>query len=160
VPISFQYYEVRGFPIYANHSYFDPRRHGYTLFAGTFGTTDGAPKKAATRGTAAKRKRRRGNAGRELWREYIPISGKAIAMAGDTLFVAGEPMEFEDPNVENYVAAYDGQLGGRLLAVSTRDGRQLGEYHLPAAPVWDSIAIASQQLFISLENGTVQCLGP
>jgi outer membrane protein assembly factor BamB len=30
------------------------------------------------------------------------------------------------------------QLGGRLLAISTSDGKQLAEYSLNAAPVWDS----------------------
>ncbi len=98
-------------------------------------------------------------AGREMWRLQIPITGKAMAMAGNILFVAGEPMKFDDPSYKNYVAAYNGQLGGRLLAVSATDGRKLAEYKLNAAPVWDSIAIANRQLYISLSDGTVQCLG-
>ena len=52
----------------------------------------------------------------------------------------------------------NGQLGGRLLAVSATDGKQLAEYHLNAAPVWDSIALADGQLYISLADGTVQWL--
>jgi hypothetical protein len=79
-------------------------------------------------------------------------------MAGDVLFVAGEPMKFDDYSYQNYVAAYNGQLGGRLLAVSATDGKQLAEYELGAAPAWDSIAIANGQLYISLADGTVQCL--
>jgi hypothetical protein len=94
-----------------------------------------------------------------MWRLQIPITGKAMAMAGDVLFVAGEPMKFDDPSYENYVSAYNGELGGRLLAVSATDGRKLAEYELDAAPVWDSIAIANGQLYIALEDGTVQCLG-
>ena len=154
------YYEVQGFPIYANHSYFDPRRNGYTLFAGTFAPAPATTPKGATRGKQGARKRGRGGAaGREVWRRHIPITGKAIAMAGDVLFVAGEPMKFDDPSYENYVAAYGGRLGGRLLAVSATDGKQLAEYKLNAAPAWDSIAIANGQIYIGLADGTVQCMG-
>ena len=35
-------------------------------------------------------------AGKEVWRLNIPITGKAIAMAGDVLYVAGEPMRFDE----------------------------------------------------------------
>ena len=38
------YYEVRGFPLYVNHSYFDPRRSGYTLFAGRLDSSKAPPK--------------------------------------------------------------------------------------------------------------------
>jgi outer membrane protein assembly factor BamB len=155
-----QYYEVRGFPLWQNHSYFDPRRNGYTLFTGTLGSTS----KAASRGAASRRRviqNRKGSsgAGREMWRLQIPITGKAMAMADNVLFVAGEPMEFDDPSYKNYVAAYNGELGGRLLAVSATDGKKLAEYKLNAPPVWDSIAVAGRQLYIGLADGTVQCLG-
>ena len=92
-----------------------------------------------------------------MWRLDIPITGKAIAKAGDVVFVAGEPMKFDDPSYKNYVAAYSGQLGGRLLSVSATDGKQLEEYKLKAAPAWDSIAVANERLYIGLEDGTVQC---
>jgi hypothetical protein len=151
-----QYYEVQGFPIYGNHSYFDPRKNGYTLFAGALDSPNASAKDAATRNRGGKKA---GGAGKELWHLHISITGKAIAMAGSVLFVAGEPMKFDDPSYKNYVAAYNGQLGGRLLAVSVTDGKQLAEYKLNAAPVWDSIAIANEQLYISLADGTVQCLG-
>jgi outer membrane protein assembly factor BamB len=155
-----EYYEVQGFPLWINHSYFDPRRNGYTLFAGTLDSTPKASPEGAARKRRSARKKGRGDAaGREMWRLQIPITGKAMAMAGDVLFVAGEPMKFDDPSYENYVSAYNGELGGRLLAVSATDGRKLAEYELDAAPVWDSIAIANGQLYIALEDGTVQCLG-
>jgi hypothetical protein len=80
-------------------------------------------------------------------------------MAGEVLFVAGEPMKFDDPTYKNYVAAYNGQLGGRLIAVSANNGTQLAEYQLSAAPAWDGIAIANKHLYIGLADGTVQCLG-
>ena len=156
-----EYYEVQGFPLWQNHSYFDPRRNGYTLFAGTLDSTSKtAPKDAASsRRGAQKKKSKSGDANREMWRLHIPITGKAMAMAGNVLFVAGEPMKFDDPSYKNYVAAYNGELGGRLLAVSATDGKKLAQYKLNAAPVWDSIAVANRQLYIGLADGTVQCLG-
>ncbi len=155
-----EYYEVQGFPLWANHSYFDPRRNGYTLFAGTFDSrSNAAPRDAAGRRRGAKKKSGRSGAGREMWRLHVPITGKAMAMAGNVLFVAGEPVKFDDPSYKNYVAAYNGKLGGRLFAVSATDGKKLAEYKLGAAPVWDSIAITNRQLYISLADGTVQCLG-
>lgn len=146
------YYEVQGFPLYINHSYFDPRRSGYTLFARTLESVSSTARKP-------KAKSRKTQTTKELWRQNIPITGKAMAMAGNVLFVAGEPMKFDDPSYKNYVAAYNGELGGRLLAVSVTDGTKLAEYKLNAAPAWDSIAIAQGQLYISLADGTVQCLG-
>ena len=113
---------------------------------------------------AVKKRRNARNKGRniaskEMWRLQIPITGKAMAMAGNILFVAGETMKFDDPSYRNYVAAYNGELGGRLLAVSATDDKKLAEYKLNAAPVWDGIAIAHRQLYIGLKDGTVQCLG-
>lgn len=68
-------------------------------------------------------------------------------------------MKFADPSYKNYVAAYGGRRGGRLLAVSATDGKQLADYRLPAAPAWDSLAVANKHVFICLGDGTVQCLG-
>ncbi|MHC4110455.1 MAG: outer membrane protein assembly factor BamB family protein [Planctomycetota bacterium] len=154
-----EYFEVRGFPIYANHSYFDPRKNGYTLFAGTLNSPKALPKRAANRKRGMPKRAGRGGAGKEMWRLNIPITGKAIAMADRVLFVAGEPMKFDDPTYENYVAAYNGRLGGRLLAISASDGKLLDEYKLNAPPAWDGIAIANKHVYIALEDGTVQCLG-
>jgi outer membrane protein assembly factor BamB len=154
-----EYYEVEGFPIYANHSYFDPRKNGYTLLAGSLDLSKASPTDAVKRGQGNRKKGRRGVAGKEMWHLQIPITGKAIAKAGNVLFVAGEPMEFDDPSYKNYVAAYNGELGGRLLAVSATDGKKLAEYKLSAAPVWDSIAIAGEHVYVSLADGTVQGLG-
>jgi len=154
-----EYYEVQGFPLWTNHSYFDPRKNGYTLFAGTLDSSKSLPKDVTKSRRGARKKGRGGAAGKEMWRLHIPITGKAMAMAGAVLFVAGEPMRFDDPTYKNYVAAYNGRMGGRLLAVSATDGKQLAEYKLNAAPVWDGIAIADECLYIALENGTLQCLG-
>ncbi len=157
------YYEVEGFPLYANHSYFDPRRSGYSLFARpvvSAPTTPIKPINPIKKRRAKSRGQGRGQGPRrELWHQNIPITGKAMAMAGNVLFVAGEPVKLDDYSYKTYVAAYNGELGGRLLALSATDGTQLAEYKLNAAPVWDSIAVADGRLYISLADGTVQCFG-
>jgi len=89
----------------------------------------------------------------------LPINGRAMAKAGDVIFVAGEPMKFGDPTWQSYAAAYRGKLGGVLVAVSAANGKQIAECKLDAAPVWDSIAVAQNQLLISLADGTIQCMG-
>lgn len=153
-----EYYEVRGFPIYANHSYFDPRKNGYTLFAATLDSPEASPKPTGRGKRRMPGRGAGGRAGKEMWRLNIPITGKAIAMAGRVIFVAGEPMKFDKPTYENYVAAYNGRLGGRLLAVSAKDGKLLNDYELTAPPAWDAIALANKNLYIALENGNIQCL--
>jgi len=145
-------YTVVGFPLYANHSYFDPRRNGYTLSASTSQIESNVTKKKRGKGRGK-------TTGKELWRRFIPMTGKAMAVSGNILFLAGEPMAFDDPSHKTYAAAYDGSLGGHLLAVSTSDGSAFAEYQLDAPPVWDGIALANGRLYVSLADGTVQCMG-
>jgi hypothetical protein len=45
------------------------------------------------------------------------------------------------------------------LAVSATDGKLLAEHELKAAPAWDSLAAANGRLYLSLEDGTVRCMG-
>ena len=88
----------------------------------------------------------------------IPLAFSSIgAKAGDIVFVAGEPMKFDKPTIENYVAAYGGQLGGRLVAVSAKDGKPLAEYKLDAPPVWDSLAAVQGKLFLCTADGQLRC---
>jgi hypothetical protein len=75
-------------------------------------------------------------------------------------YVAGEPMQFDDPSYQNYVAAFNGELRGRLLAVSASDGKRLAEYGPDAAPVWDGITLANGRWYVALADGTVQRFGP
>jgi outer membrane protein assembly factor BamB len=97
--------------------------------------------------------------GTDLWQRNIPITGKAMAMAGNVLLIVGEPVEFEDRSHKTYAAAYNGELGGQLVALSATDGTILLKYPLEAAPAWDGIAVADGQVYISLADGTVQCFG-
>ncbi|MHC4252140.1 MAG: outer membrane protein assembly factor BamB family protein [Planctomycetota bacterium] len=151
------FYEVQGFPVH-RHSYFDPRVKGYKLFAGTLGKAGGGKGAAGGGG-----KRKKGGGGAPVagkWSADIPLTGKAIVLAGDVLFVAGTPMHFPpDHPAEKYEAAYAGKLGGVLWAASAADGRKLAEYKLGAAPSWDGMAAAGGRLYISTADGKLVCMG-
>jgi hypothetical protein len=88
------------------------------------------------------------------WSVPIPLTGKALAKAGDVLFVAGTPVAFPEGNLAK---AYEGRMGGILRAVSTEDGRTLAEYKLEAPPVWDSMAAAGGRLYLCTTDGRVRC---
>jgi len=144
-----RYYEVRGYQPSRTAS-FDPRPKGYTLFAGEL---------AKTGVNEPDPKRKRAAAGRtalERWRANIPLTGKAMALAGDVLFVAGTPVAFPE---DDLAKAYEGRMGGVLWAASAATGEKLAEYKLDAAPVWDSIAVAGGRLFIATQDGKLRCFG-
>jgi hypothetical protein len=68
----------------------------------------------------------------------------------DILFVAGAP-----GGGATTPEALDGKAPGVLLAVSPADGRLLNELRLPSMPVWDGMAAAKGNLFLSLTGGEV-----
>ena len=172
-----QFYEVRGY-LPGRSANFDPRPSGYTLFAGTYSN----PKAAATteekrRAPAADaptgRKKRRGQpaadattgkkrrtrtpgpTSSERWRSNIPLTGKAMVLAGDVLFVAGTPVAFPSGDLAK---AYEGRMGGVLWAASAATGEKMAAYKLDAAPAWDGMAVAGGRLYIALEDGRVICM--
>jgi hypothetical protein len=112
---------------------------------------------------AARRKARAGNQGpsnvapsTKLWATSIPLTGKAIVLAGDVLFVAGTPVVFPE---DDLAKAYEGRMGGILWVGSASTGEKLAQYTLDAPPAWDSLAAADGMLFLSLADGRVVCLG-
>jgi outer membrane protein assembly factor BamB len=175
-----RFYEVRGYPP-GRTFWFDPRTSGYTLYAGMYGESAKAAAKAAAADTgkrvgkqaAAKQaapkqaKGRKARARRrapsnvapsvKLWSSSIPLTGKAIALAGDVLFVAGTPVAFPEGDLAK---AYEGRMGGVLWAGSASTGEELAQYKLDAPPAWDSLAAANGLLFVSLADGRVLCMGP
>jgi outer membrane protein assembly factor BamB len=174
-----EFYEVRGYPP-GRSATFDPRPNGYTLFAGTYsdaaraGTTQKKKTKApaadaptgrkkrrkAPAADAATRKKKRtrasGVASSQRWSSNIPLTGKALVLAGDVLFVAGTPVAFPSNDLAK---AYEGRMGGVLWAASAETGERTAEYKLDAPPAWDGMAVASGMLYISLEDGRVMCMG-
>ncbi len=157
-----QYYEVRGYRPSRTAS-FDPRGGGYTLFAGDL-SKPASPAPARPKPTPAKGKKRRaakkprkprvGPRASQRWSVKIPLTGKAMAKAGDVVFVAGTPVAFPKGDLAK---AYEGRMGGVLWAVSAKDGRKLAEYTLDAPPAWDSMAATTGRLVLCTTDGQVRC---
>ena len=84
------------------------------------------------------------------------LTGKAMAMADKTLFVAGTPVEFP---ADDLAKAYEGRMSGVLWAVSAETGQKLAEYKLDVPPAWDGMAATQGKLYLSLSDGSVLCLG-
>jgi outer membrane protein assembly factor BamB len=170
-----RFYEVRGYTP-GRTAWFDPRTNGYTLYAGEFGQTAKASARNAKKSTAkqaakspaagkstAKKKRAKKSGwippvrARKLWSSFIPLTGKAMVLAGDVVFVAGTPVVFPE---DDLAGAYEGRMGGTLWAASASTGKPLAEYELDAPPAWDSLAVANGLLFLTLADGRVVCMGP
>ena len=114
---------------------------------------------AAEQGEAAREARRTASADAAEpagWRHDSPLWVRAMVLAGDTLLVAGPPDPFAaaDPT-----AAWRGERGGLLRAVSTDDGRKLAEYPLATPPVFDGMAAANGRLYLATLDGRVVCMG-
>jgi len=149
-----QFYEVRGYTP-GRIAPFDPRPKGYTLFAGVYlqanqtATEKRGGKKAPKRITVK-------SVAKERWTCSIPMTGKALVLAGDTVFVAGTPVAFPEDDLSK---AYDGRMGGRLWAVAADTGKKVAERQLDAPPAWDGMAVAGGRLFVALQDGRLLCLG-
>ncbi len=93
-----------------------------------------------------------------------------MALAGDTLFIAGPPdvvdeqeaaANLGDPEIQAQLSrqrdALEGKLGGSLWAVSTGGGETLAELPLDELPVFDGMAIEDGRVCVSTTAGNVLC---
>jgi outer membrane protein assembly factor BamB len=112
--------------------YFTPGKQGYLLFAHDL------------------------KSGKNAWEQRLPIRGRAMVVTGDQLCVAGPPdvVDADDP-----LAAFEGRRGGVLRIVDKADGRTVSEHKLGWPPVFNGAAAANGRLLLSLEDGSVACLG-
>ncbi len=90
-----------------------------------------------------------------LWERRVEPLVRGMALAGDTLFLAGpaDALAAEDP-----IAAWEGRAGGLLWAVSAQDGEKRAAYPLDAPPVFDGLIAAPGRLLFSATDGRVVCL--
>jgi outer membrane protein assembly factor BamB len=151
-----RFYEVRGYTPHRNQ-FFDPREKGYTLYAGTFGPYD-PPKKNQLSTWLQNWKKNSDPSGiapsNKLWASNIPLTGKAIVLAGDVVFVAGTPVVFPEGDLGK---AYEGRMGGVLWAASASTGEKLAQYTLDAPPAWDGLAAAGGKLYLTTKDGKIIC---
>ncbi len=90
------------------------------------------------------------------WHDWLAVRIRGMVLADEHLFVAGPPdvVDADDP-----MAAFEGRKGGVLATVSAGDGKELARRKLDSPPVFDGLIAAGGRLFVSLENGTVECMG-
>jgi len=90
------------------------------------------------------------------WEIRVPVRVTSMALAGQTLIIAGPPdvLDLQDP-----LGAFEGRKGGRVWTLSPSDGSKLAEYELDSPPVFDGMAVAHGKLYISLESGELVCFG-
>lgn len=108
------------------------------------------------------------------WTRFVPVITRAMAMAGDTVFVAGMPDVLDEeyaferlsendasiqPMLKEQDDALSGKLGGQMMAVSIKDGESRKGFEMKSPPVWDGMAIARGNLFIACQDGKVRCYG-
>jgi len=138
---------IQAFGGTARWAFFTPGAGGYRLFAVQ---GSGLPGRSSTDSPAGRTK------ARELWSVRVPVRANAMVLTRDLLFIAGAPdlVRRDDP-----LAAFEGRLGGRLLAVSVADGREMARYELASPPVLDGLIAAAGRLFLATEDGRVHCLG-
>ena len=104
------------------------------------------------------------------WTQDIPLYARAMVLAGDRLFVAGPPdLIDEEATFKQIVAgdgavarllarqdaAFKGELGGVLIAVSAGDGSTQARYDIDALPVWNGMAVADGRLFVATTDGQI-----
>lgn len=101
-----------------------------------------------------------------VWSNQVEQTIRALALSPQHIVTAGVPnlgkktkgiLAFE--NNQEALDAYEGRKGGLLRIYSKESGVQLAEYTLSAAPVFDGLSIATQEVLISLKDGTVECWG-
>jgi outer membrane protein assembly factor BamB len=97
--------------------------------------------------------------------------GRAMTLTGEHVFFAGPPSLVnerqafhlpDDPEVlaklRRQVEALDGKLGGRLWAVSKKDGKTTARWALDSPPVFDGMVAAAGRLYAATMDGHVLCL--
>ena len=98
------------------------------------------------------------------WTDTNSLIVRAMVLAGDKLAVAGpkdlgrktaDILAFE--NEEEALAAFEGRRGVLLRVLLAADGKGTFEAPLPALPVFDGLSAAGGKLYMSLQDGSVQC---
>jgi len=108
--------------------------------------------------TEDKSKRRKGNRvekdAKAEWSVRIPIRGEALLVGDNCLYVAGvrDRVEKEDP-----WGHVQGRMGGVVGLYAKSDGSKITEIPLDAAPLFDGLSAASENVFLVTERGGVLC---
>jgi hypothetical protein len=121
-------------------------------------------------GSSAKGKKRSaassGPPAKLVWSQEDSLIVRAMVKVGDTLVVAGPPdLGQKDSEVLQFrnepeaLAGYLGKKGVFLRVISAKDGRKISECALDAMPVFDGMSAAGGRIYLSLNNGVLECRG-
>jgi len=106
------------------------------------------------------------------WTQKVPIFTRAMALANDTLVIAGPPDIIDEEytferltqkddavreQLEAQESALNGEDGAIMQLVSIESGESNQRLDLESPPVWDGMAVARGKLFIAGEDGKVRC---
>ena len=86
------------------------------------------------------------------WQERISPEVRAMVLAADKLFIAGPHGQTHES-----LAAFQGQEGISLDAVSANDGSTLASVELQSVPVFDGLIAANGRLYLADQSGQVAC---
>ena len=159
-PYSWQKYANR-FPTHTGHphqkySRYDPKWFpvGSRIFS--FDNIKEVPAPAEGR----RRRPTKENQRNEKWGVDMAYQPRAIALAGETLVLAGWldavaiqpetglPLDPANPDPRDCV----------LRTISTKGGKILSECKVPAEPAYDGLAVAYDKIYLPMKSGTVMCL--
>ena len=88
------------------------------------------------------------------WSFPIPIRGKALLVGDNCLYVAGVRDRVEKKDPWGHV---QGRMGGVLGLYAKSDGTKITEIPLDAAPLFDGLSAARENVFLVTEQGEVLC---
>lgn len=91
-----------------------------------------------------------------LWKRWIPLRVRAMVLAENALYISGPP-DIIDP--DNPLAAYKGEKGMHLWVLSRESGEKISGYKLASMPVYDGMTAAYGNLYLSMVDGRILCLG-
>ncbi len=91
-----------------------------------------------------------------LWKTWLKIRVRAMVKAGDLLFAAGPPDVYDEGDP---FAPFEGRGGAVLAAIRASDGKKLSAVKLDCPPVFDGMIAAGGNLYLSLKDGSILCLG-
>ncbi len=88
------------------------------------------------------------------WVSVLPVRIRSMVRTKNSLLVAGPPdiCPPDDPT-----AALEGRAGAILMAIDPANGKTRFECKLDTPPVFDGMSAAYGKLFVSLENGEIEC---
>jgi hypothetical protein len=146
--------KMRGVPVYGQLLAFDDEAiYGVHVFTDSIRVRRGF----TLDGEGYRLFARNHDAEEDRWSMFVPVRVRAMALANDTLFVAGPPdmAPADDP-----LAALEGRRGAVLWAVSTSSGQKLSEVcRIESLPAYDGLIAAAGRLFLSTDDGRIMCLG-